>query len=90
MLPLEVGNSWYTYQDSSIVREVLSLSASVTVPAGSFSDCAHMEDTDTSSTDYSLDSYLHQGVGMVKQVQDDVDGPSVFHIESDLESYTVN
>jgi hypothetical protein len=49
-LPLTVGETWVPYTgDPTVTREVISLTDSVTVPAGSFSDCLLMRDTDSMS-----------------------------------------
>jgi hypothetical protein len=90
VLPLEVGNTWYSYDDSAYVCEVMSLSASVTVPAGSFSDCAHILTTDSTQTEYSYNSYLHQGIGLVKEVIDDLETLGATHLEIDLDTYNLN
>jgi len=47
LLPLTVGETWTPYADyPTVTREVISLTDSVTVPAGSFSDCLLMRDND--------------------------------------------
>lgn len=90
MLPLEVGNTWYPEAESVLVREVMSLSASVTVPAGSYTDCAHLMDTDATQPDDAYNIYLHRGVGLVKEVIDDEEPLADSHLEMELESFSLN
>lgn len=65
LLPLTLGESWLTQPGDTDESEVTSLSASVTVPAGSFSGCAVITQTDTSEPAYQMDSYFHDGTGIV-------------------------
>ena len=65
LLPLTLGETWLTQPGDADVSEVTSLSASVTVPAGSFSSCAVITQTDTSEPTYQMDSYFHDGTGIV-------------------------
>ncbi|MBN1433902.1 hypothetical protein JW921_04025 [Candidatus Fermentibacterales bacterium] len=89
-LPLEVGNTWYSYPDSSWISEVISLTASVTVPAGSFTGCAHIEGSDPAQPGDTYNSYLCRGVGIVKEVVDEDDVLADSHVEMELESYDLN
>lgn len=45
--PPTLGEIWEPFSDSTIVREVVSLSASISVPSGNYTDCIHLRDTDT-------------------------------------------
>ncbi len=66
LLPLTLGESWLTQPGDTHENEVTSLNASVTVPAGSFSNCAVITQTDTSEPTFQLDSYFHDGTGVVR------------------------
>ena len=69
--PLTLLESWNPWPDSTQYRtEVASLSASVTVPAGTFDDCAILRDLDTGEPTYQRDLYLHKGTGMVRDLVD--------------------
>ncbi len=65
LLPLTLGESWLTQPGDTHENEVTSLNASVTVPAGSFSGCAVITQTDTAEPTYQWDSYFHDGTGVV-------------------------
>ena len=65
LLPLTLGESWLIQPGDTHENEVTSLSASVTVPAGSFSGCAVITRTDTAEPTYQWDSYFHDGTGIV-------------------------
>jgi len=43
----------------------VSLTASVTVAAGSFSNCAIIRETDSTEPDEKWDQYLHRGTGII-------------------------
>lgn len=91
MLPLEVGDTWYPFpDDTTVVREVMSISASVTVPAGSFTGCSHVRDTDSTAPESESAIYFARGVGSLREVTDDIDEQNSLYIESVLVSYTVN
>lgn len=90
-LPPTVGETWEPMSDdSTIVREVISITASVSVPAGNFSDCIHIRDTDTDEPEYSWDTYIADGVGPV--LYEVFEEDSVFTMDTDIEltSYVVN
>jgi hypothetical protein len=87
-LPVTVGETWNPYTDEpDIVREILSVSASVSVPAGSFSGCLHFSDTDPQAPDDDFEAWAAPDVG-----------PCMFHADSadiifwdgELQSYAVN
>ncbi|MCD4701247.1 MAG: hypothetical protein K8S24_05245 [Candidatus Aegiribacteria sp.] len=65
LLPLTLGESWLTQPGDTHENEVTSLNASVTVPEGSFSGCAVITQTDTQEPTYQMDSYFHDGTGVV-------------------------
>ncbi len=90
-LPLTVGESWNPDPDEpTTVREVMSLSESVSVPSGSFSGCARIRDTDTQFPDNYIDFYFARGVGSVYEqavIQDEF-GTGEYIVQ--LTSYSVN
>lgn len=61
-LPLEVGSSWVSEEDS---YEIFSINSTVQVPAGTFTDCVVIKITYKDSGNTSF-IYYKQGVGMVK------------------------
>jgi len=69
-LPLEVGDSWYYETGGDYVETVLSLSESVTVPAGTYSPCAYVQETihGESTDNYYANFFYADGTGPVKMV----------------------
>ncbi|MBN1434262.1 hypothetical protein JW921_05835 [Candidatus Fermentibacterales bacterium] len=69
-LPLATGNSWDYYPDypGFVVAEVMTLSASVDVPAGNFDNCAHISFDYGQSPDDYMNRYYADGAGMISQV----------------------
>lgn len=59
--PLEVGTKW---ENSTGMREIVDVNASVETPAGRFEKCIVVKITSPDSTLYE---YFHEGVGMVKR-----------------------
>jgi len=86
LLPLTLGESWLTQPGGTNENEVTSLNASVTVPAGSFSGCAVITQTDTQEPTFQLDSYFHDGTGVVWDFMKQGD---VMEITVSLETYYV-
>lgn len=85
--PLTLGDTWYESPGSAVMYEVTSLDASVSVPAGSFGNCAIIRETETGPVqNYTRDVYLHRGVGIVNEVLSD--GESQY-AEISLEDYQV-
>lgn len=67
--PLTLLDEWYPWPDSTqYTTEVVSLSASITVPAGAFNDCAILRDLDAGDPTYQWDHYFHRGTGMVRDL----------------------
>jgi hypothetical protein len=64
--PFTEGDSWQAWADSTVTYQVASLTSSVSVPAGSFTDCALLRETDSSQPDYTWDHYFHRGTGFVR------------------------
>jgi hypothetical protein len=89
-LPVTVGETWEPYSyDSTTVREVLSVTASVPTPAGNFTGCAHFRDTDSAYPEENFEFWLAPGVGFCKIIIHEVDSTEV-HYDGELESYVVN
>jgi hypothetical protein len=89
--PINVGNSWKPYPDSlSITREVMSISETVEVPAGSFGNCAFLRDSDSVNPERYTELYLAQDVGPVRHVIHDFyeEDSVTAHVEVDLVTYT--
>lgn len=64
--PLTVGDSWLQWDDSTVTTEVETLDGSVTVPAGTYSGCAVLLETDSIQPEYTWRNFLHRGTGIVK------------------------
>lgn len=77
--PLQVGNKWQTQGGD---REIVSMNALVSSPAGQFKDCIKVKVAGRDSTIYE---YYHQGVGMIRRefVSQDAE------VSSTLKSYTI-
>ena len=86
LLPLTLGESWLTQPGDTHENEVTSMNASVTVPAGSFSGCAVITQTDTADSTYQMDSYFHDGTGVV---WDFIKQADLMEITVSLETYYV-
>ena len=86
LLPLTLGESWLTQPGDTDENEVTSMNASVTVPAGSFSNCAVITQTDTAEPTFQLDSYWSDGMGVVR---DFVKLGDMQEISVSLETYYV-
>ncbi|MBN2860298.1 MAG: hypothetical protein JXK93_08565 [Sphaerochaetaceae bacterium] len=87
LFPLTLGETWYESPGSTVIYEVTSLDASASVPAGNFSGCAIIRETETDEPSfYTWDTYLQRGVGIVYEVIDDGEGQ---YAEISLENYQV-
>ncbi len=89
-LPVTVGDTWVPdpADDPNTVREVLSITSSVSVTAGSFTNCLLTEDTDPSLPDDYWRIYFAPGIGPVKVELVEVDGDYT-EITIDVTSYVV-
>lgn len=89
-LPVTLGDSWIPETDEpTISRTVLSLSASVTVPAGSFASCANLRDTDSLEPTYYFDLFLSRGTGAVKYLVHETDLDGTVYMVYDLTGSTI-
>jgi hypothetical protein len=92
-IPLYVGNTWqYSTGPQPVSGKVISLNASITVPAGFFGNLMILEMTwsDSLSTG-TMDMYFAPGVGLVADeltVEDDSLGVTD-QVSSQLSEYTV-
>jgi hypothetical protein len=65
--PLTLGDSWNPWPDSlQYATEVVSLDSTTEVPAGTFTGCAVLSETDSGDPDYRWDHFLHRGTGFVR------------------------
>jgi len=67
--PVTLGDTWMKTDSSQIELEVTSLSATVTVPAGTFENCIVVQETAPIGSGFSVtDHYYHRGVGQVQNL----------------------
>ena len=84
-LPLTVGGTWLAAPgDSTEIMQVLSLSEPVTVPGGSYEECAWVQKTDSDEPGEYNDYFYAQGVGLVRQVSHDEVPGLISHAEYEL------
>lgn len=83
--PLEEGNRWELSRTPPIIAEVVLIGETVTVPAGTFTDCVGIR-MNWSRADAEFDRlmYLAPGVGMVKCLYSQTTGNIEVYIESEL------
>lgn len=88
--PIQLGATWTFAEEPPTTGEILSLSASVTVPAGSFSDCMEMQLTwiDSGMTVMNTADFA-RNVGEVRNVFHNTFGTFETIITNSLESYTL-
>lgn len=85
-LPPAAGETWEPFADSTIVREVVSLSASISVPSGNYTECIHLRDTDTADPDFLWNMYVAEDIGPALFIIEQADSNSFSHMEIELES----
>ncbi len=91
ILPLTLGDTWTPdTTEPTISRTVLSLSASVTVPAGTFASCANLRDTDSAEPGFYFDLFLSKGTGVVEYLINMVDSYGTIYMAYSLTSSTIN
>ncbi len=90
-LPVTLGDGWIPNADEpTIMRTVLSVSETVTVPAGTYTDCANLRDSDSQEPDFSFDLFLSRGTGAVKYTINDTDSTGTVYMSYDLTSSIIN
>ncbi|MCD4707331.1 MAG: hypothetical protein K8S62_06300 [Candidatus Sabulitectum sp.] len=90
-LPVTLNDSWTPETDDpTITRTVLSLSASAIVPAGTYSSCANLRDTDSEEPNFYFDWFFARGTGVVKYVTNYSDSEGTVFMTYDLLSSTIN
>ncbi len=66
LFPLTLNEIWPASPVSDTNYEVVSLNASVTVPAGSFANCGIIRETNLNAPDFICDRYFHRNIGIVR------------------------
>ncbi len=67
--PITLNETWSHNDSSGTVLEVISLSETVNVSAGTFTDCALIRETVMfGSSEWITDHYYHRGTGNVKNI----------------------
>ncbi|MCK4806825.1 MAG: hypothetical protein KAT09_04220 [Candidatus Aegiribacteria sp.] len=90
-LPVTLDDTWIPdTSEPTISRTVISLSASVSVPAGSYTNCANLRDTDSTEPDLYFDLFLSRGTGAVKYLAHATDLNGTVHMAYDLTNSTIN
>jgi len=88
--PLTVGATWQFSEDPPMTAEILSLTATVAVPAGSFENCLELRTTwIESGNTLQNDTYFAPNMGRVKNVYTQSYETVVTTVTSELLSYTV-
>jgi hypothetical protein len=86
-LPVVLGDTWLPdSEDPTVTREVMSVTETVSVPAGNYTNCALMSDTDSEDPGAVFDMYFCPGLGNIKQVVADADSASTSYMEVVLTS----
>ena len=90
--PLEVGATWQFSDEPPMTGEILSLSETVTVPAGTFENCLEMKLTWVDPSGGTLINVTNfaPNVGRVRNVFTLSYGTMVTTVTSVLMSYSVN
>lgn len=87
--PLVAGNTWTYATQPPTTGEVLSMDVDVTVPAGSFEECAEMRTMCLEQGNYSNTTDYAENVGMVRNVFTQEAGVYNTTVDMTLESYQV-
>jgi len=86
-LPVVLGDTWLPdSEDPNVTREVMSVTETVSVPAGTYTNCALLSDTDSEAPDAVFYMYFAPGLGNVRQVIADADSSSTSYVEVVLTS----
>lgn len=90
-LPVTLDDTWTPEIDEpTVTRTVLSLSASAVVPAGTYSSCANLRDTDSEEPNFYFDLFLARGTGVAKYIISETDSDGTIYMAYDLLSSTIN
>ncbi len=87
--PLTEGNTWTFSSQPSVTGEVLSMDVDVSVPAGTFEECAELRTTCVEQGNYSNTTDYARNVGMVRNVFTQEAGVYNTTVEMTLETYQV-
>lgn len=86
-LPVVLGDTWIPDNEyPTVTREVMSVTETVSVPAGTYTNCALMSDTDTEDPEAVFDMYFCPGLGNIRQVIADADSAATSYMEVVLTS----
>jgi len=86
-LPVVLGDTWLPDSgDPTVTREVMSVTETVSVPAGTYTNCALMSDTDTEDPEAVFDMYFCPGLRNIRQVIADDDSAATSYMEVVLTS----
>jgi hypothetical protein len=90
-LPVVLNDSWVPKPDEpTVTRRVQSTTSSITVPAGSYSDCVDLRDTDTAEPGTAFDIYISRGDGAVEFIVMMDDSTQTMYMDFKLTSSIVN
>ena len=90
-LPVTLGDGWIpNTDDPTIMRTVLSISDTVIVPAGTYTDCAKLRDSDSQEPDFYFERYFSRGTGVVKYLINETDSSGTSYMSYDLTSSIIN
>ncbi len=90
--PATLGETWVPYPDEpTVVREVMSVTSSISTSSGNYSDCVYLRDTDSANPDEFFSMYLVDEIGPALFIMEESDSSGTSsHMEIDLESYVIN
>jgi hypothetical protein len=89
-LPVVLNDSWVPESDEpTVTRTVRSVTSNITVPAGSYSDCVYLRDTDTAKPGSYFDFYISRGNGAVEFTIQMVDSTNTMFMDFDLTSSVI-
>ena len=90
-LPVTLGDGWIpNADDPTIMRTVLSISDTIIVPAGTYTDCAKLRDSDSQEPDSYFEIYFSRGTGVVKYLINETDSSGTIYMSYDLTSSIIN
>ncbi len=90
-LPVTLGDGWIPDADEpTVMRTVLSVSETVTVPAGTYTDCANLRDSDSQEPDFYFDLLFSRGTGVVRFLINESDSTETVYMAYALTSSIIN